>query len=427
MEARRFRVALVALALSGLGASHRSENFVVTVVEGGSSRFAREVAEEAESLRRELAQRWLGKELPPWYHPCPIRVISGDHHGPEGRTSFVFNQGQVYDWDMEIRGSRERLLDSVLPHEVTHTIFASHFRRPLPRWADEGACTTVEHNAEKRKHQQMLIRFLKSQRGIPFNTMFAMTDYPPDIMPLYAQGFSVARYLIEQGGPRKFVRFLEDGLKGQNWGQAVDRHYGLASLGKLQTEWLAWVREGSPPLENALAGDVLPASTRPPTATMVAQAGDSPYVIRAQSADPVAAEEPPLVALPIRRPANVRYPVARRTRWSDGEETSPIPEVAMELNRKKNLAAETSGDTPRASVNRGAGPQAQEREALALQPPRQARVLLEWTRPGSENLASAARMKSGGESASSRNGLFGGLWNSRLATSASSFEATRMR
>ena len=61
---------------------------------------------------------------------------------------------------MSIQGSRQRILDSVLPHEVTHTIFASHFRQPLPRWADEGACTTVEHASERAKQEKMLIEFL---------------------------------------------------------------------------------------------------------------------------------------------------------------------------------------------------------------------------------------------------------------------------
>ena len=58
---------------------------------------------------------------------------------------------EVFGWDMKIQGSEERVLDSVLPHEVTHTIFASHFRQPLPRWADEGACTTVEHVSETQQ------------------------------------------------------------------------------------------------------------------------------------------------------------------------------------------------------------------------------------------------------------------------------------
>ena len=44
--------------------------------------------------------------------------------GAGGATSFVFDRGEVFGWKMNIQGSRERILDSVLPHEVTHTIFA---------------------------------------------------------------------------------------------------------------------------------------------------------------------------------------------------------------------------------------------------------------------------------------------------------------
>ncbi len=80
-------------------------------------------------------------------------------------------------------GSRERVLDSVLPHEVNHTIFATYFRRPLPRWADEGACTTVEHFSERQKQQTLLIKFLKTERGIPFSSMFVMKEYPATCCP----------------------------------------------------------------------------------------------------------------------------------------------------------------------------------------------------------------------------------------------------
>ena len=104
---------------------------------------------------------WLGKPLPPWGQPCPITVQVGRKLGAGGATSFVFDRGEVFGWQMTIQGSLERILDSVLPHEVTHTIFASHFRQPLPRWADEGACTTVEHVSERTKQQQMLIQFLQ--------------------------------------------------------------------------------------------------------------------------------------------------------------------------------------------------------------------------------------------------------------------------
>ena len=144
---------------------------------------------------------------------------------------------------MSIQGSAERLLDSVLPHEITHMVFASRFRQPLPRWADEGGATSVEHASEKNKHRQMLSQFLRTGRGIAFNQMFAMTEYPSDIMPLYAEGYSLAEFLIQTGGRREYVEFLGDGLKSHDWPAAVQRHYGIKDLSALQNTWLAWVSQ----------------------------------------------------------------------------------------------------------------------------------------------------------------------------------------
>ena len=137
------------------------------------------------------------------------------------------------------------MLDSVLPHEVTHTIFASHFRRPLPRWADEGACTTVEH-ASERQATADADPFLRTNRGIPFHSMFAMKEYPADVLPLYAQGHSLASFLIQQGGRQKFLNFVAAGLQGEQWPQVTQQTYGFASLAELQNSWLDWVRKGSP-------------------------------------------------------------------------------------------------------------------------------------------------------------------------------------
>lgn len=245
-EARPVPLLLVVLALSSLGAQFRTTNFVIRAK---SPELAREIGEEAERLRRELAVSWTGKEFPNWAHPCPVTVKAGDRLGAGGATSFVFDRGQVFDWTMDIQGSRERILDSVLPHEITHTILATHFRRRLPRWLDEGACTTVEHHSEKTRHQHMLVQFLKSGRGIPFNEMFHMMEYPRDILPLYAQGFSLARYLIEQKGRRYFVQFVEAGLKRRNWTDVVQEYYGHPNLAQLQNEWLDWVTRGGPLLD----------------------------------------------------------------------------------------------------------------------------------------------------------------------------------
>ena len=246
MEARFFSAALLAASLLSLGASYRTQNFIVTAP---TPQVAQALGEAGEIYRRDLSLEWLGRELPPWHEPCPITVHVGQQLGAGGATSFMFDNGRPFGWQMTIQGSYERLLDSVLPHEITHMIFATHFGRPLPRWADEGACTTVEHTSEKAKQHHLLINFLTTGRGIAFNQMFAMQEYPADILPLYSQGYSLARFLIAQGGRHTFIEYVGDGMKWNNWTAATKKHYGYQSLSELQTTWLDWVRQGSPPLQ----------------------------------------------------------------------------------------------------------------------------------------------------------------------------------
>ena len=263
MEARILRAAAVALigifAIQSLAAaagrqhfSVRSEHFIVSAP---SRELAEEICQAAETFRHDLAIEWLGQELPPWREPCPIQAHVHPQLGAGGVTSFMFDRGQPWGWTMSIQGSRERVLDSVLPHEITHTIFATHFGRPLPRWADEGACTTVESTVEKAKQDKFLIQFLTTDRGIPFNQMFAMKEYPADILPLYSQGYSLARYLIQQGGKRKFVNYVGEGMQTNNWTATTKKHYGFTSLSDLQVTWVDWVRQGSPDISNLAAAN----------------------------------------------------------------------------------------------------------------------------------------------------------------------------
>lgn len=252
MEARMFSLVSV-FALSCLlptsdcfAANSRTRNFVVTAPD---PQLANDVANAAEKFRRELAIEWLGHEIEDWRTPC-ILTVSLDSRA-FGETSFSFStppnvRSEPFDFVMKINGTRERLLDSVLPHEITHTIFASHFGQPLPRWADEGACTVVEHLSERRKNHRMLIEFLTTKRGIPFNKMFAMKSYPRDILPLYAQGYSLCRYLVQRGGKRKLINFIGDGLQTSNWNSAVLKHYQVSDLSDLQGNWLEWIKNGCP-------------------------------------------------------------------------------------------------------------------------------------------------------------------------------------
>lgn len=284
MEARTKSLAALPVVFAALvlgllvsvaeAARYQTTNFVVNAP---TPQLAKEIGDKAEFWRSELSKEWIGREMPAWSRPCPIKADVAPGLGAGGVTTFVFDRGEVFDWNMTITGSRERVLDSVLPHEITHTIFACHFRQPLPRWADEGACTTVEHQSEISKQENLLIRFLKTGKGIPFGQMFAMKEYPREVLPLYAQGHSLTRYLIGQRGKAAFLEFLADGMADENWPRAVKEHYGQDSLFVLQNQWLDWVKQGRPVLPGELGdSDTMIASNQPPAVPTSPSATFSP-------------------------------------------------------------------------------------------------------------------------------------------------------
>ena len=113
----------------------RTTNFEI---HAPSRRIAQLIGAEAERQRKTLAVRWLGEEMPDWKTPCPLKVTLSNN-GAGGATTFAFDHGRILSREMDIEGSLDRLLTSVLPHEITHTVLAYSFRRSIPLWADEGA------------------------------------------------------------------------------------------------------------------------------------------------------------------------------------------------------------------------------------------------------------------------------------------------
>ena len=249
-----------------------SQNFIVFA---SSPKWASQVSQTAEKLRRDLAQHWLGQELPAWAQRCPIHVTTAPQLGAGGETRFSLLPQGAGNWMMSVQGTPERILDSVLPHEISHTIFATYFAplgKYVPRWADEGACTTVEHESEKRKHRSHLTRFLQTGHGLAFNRMFSLKEYPDPILPLYAQGHSVVQFLIDQGGPQKFVQFVEAGMQTEAWEVALKERYAYRTLGEFQTMWNQWLLDGSPDdLTNYAPGN----ASGPPVMLASEQTGNS--------------------------------------------------------------------------------------------------------------------------------------------------------
>lgn len=337
-----------------------SRNFVV---HAQSDDVARQVADTAEMCRRELAVAWLGKELPPWYRRCPIKVKVGQI-GAGGATTFTFEGGEVFGWNMNVQGTLERILDSVIPHEVSHTIFASHFRRPLPRWADEGAATLVEHESERLRQSKLLNQVLHTNRRIPLKDLLQMTEYPEDmqdVLTLYAEGYSLADFLVQQAGEEgrsKYLAFLADAHE-HDWEHAFRTHYGYESVRHVEKKWTDWVIAGSP--EWTSADDSLLASAQ----TTDAPAASPPARVPEASAPPVAAAATAAGPQPL-EPINRTL----RSRVSGSDLSAPEPAVtampARDIEPPPAEPATSSDDSNSPAVALDVGSAASSTDAAAI-------------------------------------------------------------
>lgn len=261
MDVCIMRLGMALVAVATMGAKYESANFVVSAP---SVDVARRVASAAEQYRRELSISWIGEELPQWGEPCRLTVKT-DRPLPSGHTSFVFNDGEVYDWEMIVQGPLETILESVLPHEISHTIFASYFRAPVPRWADEGASLLAEDDGERGRQRALVEELLNSSRRIPLREMVTLVEYPRDhrrVLALYAQGHSVAEFLVLPGGRTRYLAFLKSAGR-HGWDRALQRHYGFRDIEELETYWSEWVEKDCPIVKLA-EGQLLMSAMRLP-------------------------------------------------------------------------------------------------------------------------------------------------------------------
>ena len=237
---KRFALLLgVGLAVfCSMGAEYRTPNFVVI---SQNAQVCEQVGKWAEHYRREKAILWLGREMPNWPEPCPLRVTVS-MQGPSGETEFNFGVGRVNSQRMTIRGPLDRLIHSVLPHEVTHTIFAHHFKTPVPRWMDEGGSVLSEDDPERDRHDKEVRNILNRGQQIPMRTLFGLKEYPPQVMNLYAQGYSMSDYLVKRSSRQHLLNFVGHGMQ-YGCDHAVRSYYGHANVEELEQAWLKHLRD----------------------------------------------------------------------------------------------------------------------------------------------------------------------------------------
>ncbi len=258
----RSAAVLVAVVLC-TGAKWNTRNFTV---EAPSEQLAERMGQWAEYYRKTKAVEWLGREMPPWPQRCPLQIkVTFGSSG--GATTFDYVRGVYLPIGMEVEGKMERIVSSVLPHEVTHTVMAHYFGCPVPRWADEGGSVLSEDEQERQQHEGEVRRIVNSRvRAIRLRSLFDLKQYPKDMIVLYAEGYSVTSLLVGKSNRAAFLAFVADGMR-DGWDRSLQKHYKIKSVEDLEGEWLATLAK--PP-----AGDTaLVDARRTPPAGTTASAG----------------------------------------------------------------------------------------------------------------------------------------------------------
>jgi hypothetical protein len=151
---------------------------------------------------------------------------------------------------MELHGPLDRILETLLPHEIVHAILASHFKAAIPRWADEGAALMAEDPQEQQRLWLLEEPRLTGKDQPPLTDLLDASEYPArkdEVRTFYIRGAALTAFLVSAGKTR-FLEFVRAGMN-DGWNSAVLVHYGFADVAELEAAWLDWLRADRPAIE----------------------------------------------------------------------------------------------------------------------------------------------------------------------------------
>lgn len=222
----------------------KSDNFVV---EAPNHETAHNMNKWAEAYRKSLSLEWFGVELPQWDKPCPITVSFAKNAG--GATSYTIDKGEVYGWKMRIQGTQPELTESVLQHEILHTVLVSHFRQALPRWFDEGVAMQAENPSSPGTvpYHQAFIEAFSRRQIFSMGDILLAKEYPTQGVGIfYGQSASMVKFMLLHypDAEKHVVEFMRLYLMHHSYQRAFQDVYSYKTVEEFEASWRSWVQAG---------------------------------------------------------------------------------------------------------------------------------------------------------------------------------------
>ncbi|MEW6618693.1 MAG: peptidase MA family metallohydrolase [bacterium] len=146
----------------------------------------------------------------------------------------------------------ENLIDAVIPHELTHLIFADfmEFSPNFPKWLAEGLAV-YEENKFCKTYINNYQEILDQIRGGKYFTADQLTaidisqQNKIEIIHLwYTESLSIVTYLIDVHGRGKLYAFCKNLKEGMELNKALENAYSpeIKSLPELTGRWLNYIK-----------------------------------------------------------------------------------------------------------------------------------------------------------------------------------------
>jgi hypothetical protein len=217
---------------------------------------ARQLAQRVETARGDLYRYWTpSASAPSWSPRCDLYLypnastfarLTGQPAESPGFSTLDLSRGRVVSRRINLRADADRLLDAVVPHEVSHVVLADLFpNQQIPRWADEGMAILAEPIDAQSARLADLDASLSSGRVFRTGAMMGASGPNDRDWDLFmAQSASLTRYLIQLDSPTRFLAFLR---ASQRLGiePALKTVYGFESADDLHSRWLSHARRDS--------------------------------------------------------------------------------------------------------------------------------------------------------------------------------------
>lgn len=216
-----------------------NENFTVFTPAQPSREASNELAgrliRRAEQLRKEIAEAWLGDELPAGVGKTTINV-SFSHTKNSGLTWARENSRKSHM--LYLTMTDEESMDTTLAHEMVHVVLATQFpgTKRLPAWIEEGIASRYDDDVRIKKRKQIIGWFLSTSNWPRIHDVVLAENISPDDPASYATSTTLVDYLLSRKDRKTLLAFASDCAR-RDIKASLQKHYGIRDMDELQLRW----------------------------------------------------------------------------------------------------------------------------------------------------------------------------------------------